>query len=119
LWTPSYIDDITLVIYGRTREEHAQALEAAARSAFNYAQANAVVFDHSKSEMLHFHKSQTDEHNDATNICLPNGTIVTPGMQGGRMDVVQWIGIYFDRKLSFSHHVKVKLTAAARYLNAL
>jgi hypothetical protein len=78
-----------------------------------------VVFEHSKSEMLHFHKSRTDEHNDATNVCLPNGTIVTPGIQGGKTDMVQWIGIYFDHKLSFSHYVKVKLIAAARSLNAL
>jgi hypothetical protein len=119
LWTPSYIDDVALVVHGRTREEDARALEAAARTAFNWAQANAVAFDDSKSEMLHFHKSRTDEHNDGTNVRLPNGTIVTPGTEGGKTDVVRWIGIYFDRKLSFSHHVKVKLTAAARSLNAL
>jgi hypothetical protein len=119
LWTPSYIDDVTLVIHSRTREENAQALEVATHTAFNWAQANAVVFNDSKSEMLYFHKSRTDEHNDTTNIRLPNGTIVTPGMQGGKTDVVRWIGIYFDRKLSFSHHVKVKLMAAARSLNVL
>jgi hypothetical protein len=78
-----------------------------------------VAFDNTKSEMLHFHKSRTDEHNDTTNVCLPNGTIVTPGMQGGKTDMVRWIGIYFNRKLSFFHHVKVKLMAAARFLNAL
>jgi hypothetical protein len=101
------------------REENAQGLEVAACTTFNWAQVNAIAFDDSKLEMPYFHKSQTDEHNDATNVCLPNGTIVTPGMQGGRTDMVRWIGIYFDRKLSFSHHVKVKLMAAARSLNAL
>jgi hypothetical protein len=44
---------------------------------------------------------------------------VTPGTKEGRKDVVRWIGIQFDRKLSFSHHVKVKLTAASRSFNAL
>jgi hypothetical protein len=78
-----------------------------------------VAFDDCKLEMLHFHESRTDEHNDTTNVCLPNGTIVTPGMQGGRTDMVRWIGIYFDCKLSFSHHVKVKLMATTRSLNAL
>jgi hypothetical protein len=119
LWTLSYIDDVALVVHGRTREENARALEAATRTTFNWAQANAMACDDSKSEMLHFHQSRTDEYNDATNVCLPNGTIVTPGTQGGKTDMVRWIGIYFDRKLSFSHHVKVKLTATARSLNAL
>jgi hypothetical protein len=88
LWTPRYIDDVALIVHGQTREENAWALEAATHTAFNWAQVNAVVFDDSKSEMLYFHKSRTDEHNDATNVHLPNGTIVTPGTQGGRMDVV-------------------------------
>jgi hypothetical protein len=70
LWTPSYIDNVALVVHGGTREENARALEAAAHTAFNWAQANAVAFDNSKSEMLHFHKSRTDEHNDATNVRL-------------------------------------------------
>jgi hypothetical protein len=35
------------------------------------------------------------------------------------MDMVRWIGIYFDCKVSFSHHVKVKLMAAARSFNTL
>jgi hypothetical protein len=65
------------------------ALEVATCTAFNWVQANAVAFDDSKSEMLHFHKSQTNEYNDATTVHLPNSTIVTPGMQGGRIDIVQ------------------------------
>jgi hypothetical protein len=88
LWTPSYIDDVALIIHSRTREENARALDAATHTAFNWAQVNAVAFDDSKSEMLHFHKSRTDEHNDATHVRLPNSTRVTPGTQGGKTDVV-------------------------------
>jgi ribonuclease HI len=119
IWMPSYIDDVALVTHGRTREENARALEAAARTAFTWAQDNAVAFDDSKSELLHFHRARDDTHTTATNVQLPNGTIVTPGTKGGRRDIVRWIGVYFDRKLSFTHHVQLKLTAASRSLNAL
>jgi hypothetical protein len=119
LWTPSYIDDVALVAHGRTREENARALEAAARTAFDWAQDNAVAFDDSKSELLHFHRTRADLHSKSTDVRLPNGTRIIPGIQGGRRDRVRWIGIHFDRKLSFSYHVHIRLTAAGRSFNAL
>jgi hypothetical protein len=119
LWTLSYIDDIALVAHGRTRKENAGSLEAAARTAFTWAANNAIAFDDSKSKLLHFHHARNDTHSAETNITLPNGTSVMPGTKEGRNDVVRWIGIQFDCKLSFSHHVKLKLTAASRSFNAL
>jgi hypothetical protein len=119
IWTPGYIDDIALVTHGCSREENARALEAAARTAFTWARDNAVAFDDSKSELLHFHRTHDDTQTNATNVKLPNGMVITPGTQGGPKDVVRWIGIYFDRKLTFTHHVKLKLTAGSRSFNAL
>jgi hypothetical protein len=100
-------------------DKNARTLEAAAQTAFAWAQENAVAFDDSKSELLHFHRARDDTHTSSMNVKLPNGTVVTPGTQGGPKDVVRWIGIFFDRKLTFSYHVKTKLTAASRSLNAL
>ncbi|HKT21437.1 MAG TPA: hypothetical protein VJR06_02265, partial [Nitrososphaerales archaeon] len=50
---------------------------------------------------------------------LPNGTQVEPGTKGVSPDVVRWIGIWFDRKMSFRHHVNLKAAAASRALGAL
>jgi hypothetical protein len=116
---PSYIDDVALVAHGRMSKENARTLQAAARTAFTWAANNAVAFDDLKSKLLHFHHARNDTHSTETNITLPNGTSVMPGTKEGRKDVVRWIGIQFDRKLSFSHHVKLKLTAASRSFNAL
>jgi hypothetical protein len=99
LWAPSYINDITLVIYGRTCEDNACTLEKAAQIAFKWANENAVAFDDSKSEILHFHHACQDTTPDAINITLPNGMIMKPGTQGGRKDIIRWIGILFDCKL--------------------
>jgi hypothetical protein len=58
IWSPSYIDDVALVAQGKTREGNSRALEAAARTAFQWARDNTVAFDDAKSEMLHFHHSR-------------------------------------------------------------
>jgi hypothetical protein len=119
LWAPSYIDDIALVTHGRTREDNTRALEAAACAAFQWANDNAVTFDDNKSELLHFHHARQDTTPDAINVQLPNRTVVKPGTQGGRKDIVRWIGILINRKLHFTHHVNAKLIAESRSFNAL
>jgi hypothetical protein len=119
IWSPSYIDDIVLVAQGKTREGNSRALEAAARTAFQWAWDNAVAFDDAKSEMLHFHRSRWDVITEETKIQLPHGMVVEPGTRGGKSDVVRWIGIFFDRKLMFKYHVTTKVAAATRVFNAL
>jgi hypothetical protein len=45
--------------------------------------------------------------------------VVEPGTRGGKKDVVRWIGVFFDRKLSFNHHVHTKLASARRTFAAV
>jgi hypothetical protein len=113
------MDDVALVVQGHTRAGNVRHLEAAARTAFQWVQDNAVAFDDSKSEMLHFHRSRRDIITEETKITLPNGTVVEPGTRGGKNDIVRWIGIFFDRKLSFNYHVRTRIAAANRAFNAL
>jgi hypothetical protein len=89
LWTLSYINDIALIAHGRMRKENAWALKAAMRMAFAWAANNAIAFDDSKSELLHFHRARADTYYNETNITLPNGTSVIPGMKEGRKDMVR------------------------------
>jgi hypothetical protein len=119
IWSPSYIDDIALIAHGCSREENARTVEAAAQTAFSCAQENAIAFDDSKSELLHFHHARDDTHTSSMNVKLPNRMVVTPGTQGRPKDIIWWIGIFFDHKLTVSYYVKTKLKAASRSLNAL
>jgi hypothetical protein len=119
LWMPSYIDDINLVTHGTTRKANGYTLQAAMRMACPWAANNAITFDDSKSKLLDFHHAHDDTHSTETNITLPNGTSVMPGMKEGRKDILRCIGIQFQCKLSLSHHVKLKLTATSRSFNAL
>jgi hypothetical protein len=119
LWAPSYIDDVALVTHGRSCEDNTHILEQATQTVFKWADKNAIAFDNSKSEMLHFHHMSQDTTPDAINITLPNGTIMKPGTQGGRKDIIHWIGILFDCKLQFTHHINAKLISTSRSFNAL
>ena len=119
IWTPSYIDDVALVTKGPSKAFNARKLEAAARIAFQWANNNAVLFDDTKTEALHFHRHRNGDISDDETITLPNQTIITPGTSGGNPEAVRWIGIWFDRKLNFRHHVKLKTASGKRALGVL
>jgi hypothetical protein len=88
IWSPSYIDDVALVAQGKTREENSRALEAVARTAFQWVWDNAVAFDNAKLEMLHFYHSRQDIVTEETKIRLPHRMVVEPGTRGGKSNVV-------------------------------
>ena len=114
VWTPSYIDDVALVVTGKNQAANCRRLEAAARVAFKWAENNAVAFDDSKTELMHFHNRHSNAMSDDDTVTLPNQTVVHP-----ETNAVRWIGVWFDRKLSFKQHVQKKTASAARALGAL
>ena len=95
---------------GDTEEENCRELEAIASTAFEWGDNNAVVFDDPKTELIHFHRQrQTPE----CPVILPNGTVIKPS------PVVRWLGVFFDRKLSFRAHVDRKVASASRALQMI
>src|SRR5690606_6106086 len=109
----SYIDDVGIISTGRTLTANVRELNSAARTVFQWAERNAVAFDDSKSELLHFTRSRSTAESDNQVTTLPNGTKVKPSQ------VLRWLGVWLDRKLSFQHHIKTKLGSAERALAAM
>ncbi len=95
---------------GKNIDKNVETLEMAAKIAFTWAKDNAVQFDDSKSELIHFgsHKAAPDQ-----TVILPNGTIIKPKI------CVRWLGAWLDRKLNFRVHVQTKIAAATRTLHSL
>jgi ribonuclease HI len=110
---PSYIDDIALTVEGNTEGENSRELEKAAKTAFDWAINNAVAFDETKTELMHFSTKRTPNTDFNASVTLPNGTVIKPG------EVVRWLGIWLDRKLNFNHHVEHKVAAAKRALHSI
>ena len=55
---PSYINDVALYLSGKTAEENAKVLQEAIKTVFTWAEENAVQFDDSKSELIHFFRAR-------------------------------------------------------------
>jgi hypothetical protein len=51
-------------------------------------------------------------------ITLPNATTILPDTKGISPDGVRWIGIWFDRKIDFKHHIILMATCGKRALGA-
>ena len=110
LRTPSYIDDIALVIKSKSTKANLKSLEDIAPYAINWASRNAVEFDYTKSELIHFTRTRSL---DLTLLRLPGGLEITP------KEHLRWLGVYFDRKLNWKVHIQQKVTSAIRTLHLI
>jgi hypothetical protein len=110
LWTPSFIDDIAVVVQSKSAIKNIQNLEAILETMFNWANCNGIQFDNSKTELIHFSNSRNPE---SPELLLPNGTIIQPSQ------VVRWLGIWLDPKLNFKEHCNKRFSQATRTLHTV
>src|SRR5690606_10998467 len=99
---------VAVIAIGRSLSWNVEELESAPRTIFQWASSDAVAFEDSKSELLHFTRARSTAESNKKVIRLPNGTMVKPSV------VLRWLGVWLDRKLSFQHHIKTKLGSAER-----
>ncbi len=85
-------------------------LENAAKIAFTWAKNNAMQFDDSKSELIHFesHKATLNQM-----IILLNNTIIKS------KTCVRWLEVWLNRRLNFKVHVQTKIATVTRTLHSL
>jgi ribonuclease HI len=103
------MDDVAVVATGKTQEDNIRLLTKAAEIIFRWAYNNAVAFDDSKSELLHFTRARSTPKP----MRLPNGTEIAPST------ALRWLGVWLDCKLTFNQHVATKMAAAERALAGL
>ncbi len=106
----SYIDDVMLYVEGRNIDKNVKILKNAAKIAFTWAENNAVQFDDSKSELIHFesHKMTLNQM-----IILLNNMIIKS------KTCIQWLEVWLNRKLNFKVHVQTKIATVTRMLHSL
>jgi len=88
---------VAVTVEGKSAEENSIVLEKVAKSLFTWAKDNAVVFDDSKTELIHFNK---DKEIAISTVTLLNNTVIKPS------EVIQWLEVWFNQKLTFKDHVK-------------
>ena len=100
----SYMDDIAIVASSRSSHENCKLLQSAANKLIKWGQNHYIEFDMKKTELIHF-----DHSNKSLNesVKIMNNTIKP-------QETVRWLGMWFDRKLSFKTHVEKRLASATR-----
>ena len=100
----SYIDDIFLVVSSKTIQENCRILQNAVKKLINWGNNHYIEFDMKKTELIHFDYSNKS-------LKCPVKIMKTSIFP---KEVVKWLGIWFDRKLSFKVHVEKRIAAASR-----
>lgn len=98
-----YADDTGLLTVGATLEETSLKANSGVRELERWGEGNAVRFDYGKTEVMHF-SHKLDVGNNP--VVVHAGHVIQPQRE------MRWLGIWFDRKLTFKYHVD-KWTARA------
>jgi len=103
-----YVDDGKLTIFSKLLETNVKLLAAAYYRVNQWLQKVDLTLDKDKQELMHYTRRQQD---GSPAIRLPenNGTISTIPTSS----TVQWLGVYFDRKLLFNKHI-AKITSKVK-----
>ncbi|KAI0997051.1 hypothetical protein K3495_g11138 [Podosphaera aphanis] len=99
----SYIDDISLTVSSTSFKKNIQILEREVKILEDLGIQNAVQFDISKTELIHHENTKEAKQNP---IHLTGGDQVKPSQ------VVKWLGVLFDNKISFKQHVTMRVSQA-------
>ncbi|TVY89104.1 hypothetical protein LAWI1_G004647 [Lachnellula willkommii] len=97
-----YADDIALLAVSTSLQTNCTLLQKDLQEALDWGIAEGVTFDPKKSELIHFTRSPQDPP-PATSPQVSAGTHTIQEST----DPLRWLGVYFDRKLSFKHHVRI------------
>lgn len=108
-----YADDIALLAISTDLAHNCTKLQTDLEQILNWGHGEGITFDPSKSELLHFTRRTKLDYRS-----LPGVTAGTHIVQSAT-DPVRWLGVYFDRKLSFRYHTTVLAQKALRTARAL
>ena len=108
-----YADDICLYRASHSLDENVQLLAADLRQIRAWGTANKVTFAPEKQEMIHLTRQKSSyappcvvDEQLTINPILPSGSRTQPALR--------WLGIWFDRKLTFKRHVATHNAKAAK-----
>ena len=109
-----YADDIALLTISKSLQDNCNSLQADAQEALQWGQAEGITFDPKKSELIHFTRQRADPL-PASSPTVTTGTHVIQEATGP----LRWLGVFFDKKLSFKPHVRTLAAKALTVSNAL
>ncbi|KAI0996450.1 hypothetical protein K3495_g11732 [Podosphaera aphanis] len=108
-----YADDVAVLEISPSLQGNATKLENSINQALAWG-SSGVIFDPLKSELLLFTRKHKDE-NLLPQIVTTNFTISETAQE----PYLKWLGINFDKKLTFKRHVQIQASKALKVAHAL
>lgn len=109
-----YADDVAILETSPSLEENSARIGTTINRALDWGKSEGVTFDPSKSELIHFSRKRKDKNNNPP--VLTNEFPITANL---KQPYVKWLGIHFDRKLTFKEHACIQAAKALRVVKAL
>src|SRR5436189_1818317 len=104
----SYVNDVDLAVSSKSIEENCQLLQKLAEDLLLDSKQNCMQFDVDKTELIHFHaKRSLDLKNELYSVKVGE-TVFQP------KELIKYLGIWLDSKLSFKANVKKKIASAQK-----
>ena len=104
----SYVDDNSIIISSDSHEKNCRILEQICGYLIEKGKSNHILFDHDKTELIHFFPSRSIDLGD------PRFMVKIREKDVKAQESLKWLGIYLDSRLTFKEHVMKKTTEAAR-----
>lgn len=112
--TFGYADDVAILEVSPTLEENTRKLEEAINEALAWSSTEGLTFDSGKSDLLHFSRKRRDRDKN------PQVTTNELSIAVNQRDPsLKWLGIHFDKKLTFKQHACIQASKALKVANAL
>jgi ribonuclease HI len=109
-----YADDICLYRATRSLDENVRLLASDVQGILAWGAENRIFFAPEKLEMIHLTK-KTGGHAPQ---CVVDDELtvdpITTGPKAGEQPALRWLGVWFDRKLTFKRHVSERAAKARR-----
>ena len=77
-------------------------LEREVDKLYQLANQSAISFDLAKTELIHFGAPKKAK----TSLALPNQEVISA------KDLLEWLGLWFDKSLSFKQHLNIRISQA-------
>ncbi|EDO03066.1 hypothetical protein SS1G_05545 [Sclerotinia sclerotiorum 1980 UF-70] len=109
-----YADDISIFHCSKDFSTNAKVLQRRVRKIIKWGEDNKISFAPEKFELLHITRRHTT---DNPPLVVNRDLVITPvpiATTAKTTPTMRWLGVYFDRRLSFLQHVKERTTKAMK-----
>lgn len=109
-----YADDICLYRVSNSLDTNVELLSSDVRGILSYGIDNKIFFAPEKLEMIHL--TRKSGHHAPPCVVNENLTItpITTAPKEGEQPALRWLGVWFDRKLTFKRHVTERAAKARK-----